>query len=256
MASRIGNAGRFGNQLLQYAFLRAYAERTGLELETPDWIGRSLYGFDDPLPGAPLPTLHEDECDFATVLAGGRPDRCAGHDIVGYFCGDTTPFAPHRERIREWFLPVSPVAAHADAALAAVRQRGNTLVAIHLRRGDFGGERFWIAPESWYFDWLEHIWPELDRPVLYVATDDPRLVGRFARYAPLQAAGVASPLPGAEFFADHWILSQADLLAVSNSSFSVTAAMLNGRARLTVRPDRRAGRLVAFDPWAGPVLWD
>lgn len=256
MASRIGNAGRFGNQLLQYAFLRAYAERTGLELETPEWIGRSIYGFDDPLTGPILPTLHEDDCQFAAALAGHAPDRCAGHDIVGYFCGDTTPFAAFRERIRNWFQPVGAVAAHADAALAAVRERGQTVVAIHLRRGDFGGGRFWIAPESWYLDWLERIWSGLDRPVLYIATDAPHLVDRFTRYAPLQAADLTTPLPGAEFFTDHWILSQSDALAVSNSSFSVTAAMLNARATITVRPHRQKRRLVSFDPWAGPVLWD
>lgn len=256
MASQIGNAGRFGNQALQYAFLRLYTEHVGLELETPDWIGRALYGFDDPLPGSPLPTLHEDDGAFAAVLADREADRSAGHDIVGYFCGDTTPFAPFRARIQGWFQPVGAVAAHADAALAALRARGRTVVAIHLRRGDFGGGRFWIAPERWYLDWLARIWPTLDQPVLYVATDAPALVNRFARYAPLQATDLATPLPGAEFFADHWILSQADVMAASNSSFSITAAMFNARARLTVRPDRQSGELVPFDPWAGPVLWE
>ncbi len=255
-ASQIGSAGRFGNQLLQYAVLRAHAEQQGLALETPDWIGRCLYGVDDPLPGPPLPPVLEEECGIAECLAEQGPDRCANREVVGYFCGDTTPLAPFRARVRNWFRPVGAVAAHANEVLIALRGRGRTLVAIHLRRGDFGGRRFWIAPEDWYLDWLDRVWPGLDRPVLCIATDAPDLIHRFARYAPLQTADLTAPLPGAEFFADHWVLSQADALAVSNSSFSVTAALLNDRARLMVRPHRPSGRLVPFDPWSGPVLWD
>ncbi len=59
------------------------------------------------------------------------------------------------------------------------------------------------------------VWTTLDQPVLYLATD---------------------------------------LAAVSNSSFSVTAAMLNPSLRAAPRPDREAAWLVPFDPWNGPVL--
>jgi hypothetical protein len=50
-------------------------------------------------------------------------------------------------------------------------------------------------------------------------------------------------------------LAAADLLAVSNSSFSVAAAMLNTRARACMRPDPIECRLVPFDPWNTEVLW-
>jgi hypothetical protein len=148
------------------------------------------------------------------------------------------------------------VADYADRAEAALRSRGRTLVAIHLRRGDFAGGRFWVAPEAWYLDWLASVWPALDRPVLYVATDDAAVIRQFAAYAPLRDSDLAVPLPGAEFLIDHRMLSSADLLAVSNSSFSVSAAMLNSRAVATVRPDRGAGGLRPFDPWAERVLLD
>ncbi len=254
--SSLGRAGRFGNQLLQYGVLRIAAERNGLELEAPDWIGRPLFGLDDPLPGAPLPFLHEDELGIAGLLAGDRPALRGGRDVVGFFCGDTTPLAPHRDRFRSLFSLAGPVAELADRAEAALRSRGRTLVAIHLRRGDFGSGRFWTAPEAWYLDWLASVWPCLDRPVLYVATDDPAVIRCFAAYTPLHAGDVADPLPGAEFLIDHRVLSSADLLAVSNSSFSVTAAMLNAGARAMLRPDRNVGGLRPFDPWAEPVLLD
>ncbi|MFC5355471.1 alpha-1,2-fucosyltransferase, partial [Azospirillum himalayense] len=253
--STLGHAGRFGNQLLQYGCLRVCAERNGMELETPEWIGRHLYGLDDPLPGPPLPSLHEEDCGVPALLDGRTLSGAGGHDVVGYFCGDTTPLAPHRARFRALFTPVGAVAERAAAALDGVRARGRTLVAIHLRRGDFGrNDRFWIAPEAWYLDWLAELWPSLDQPVLYLATDAPELADRFARYRPVLAEDLGAPLPGVEFFTDHWILSRADHVAVSNSSFSVTAALLNPALRAALRPDRERARLVPFDPWNGPVL--
>ncbi|MBB3266751.1 tetratricopeptide (TPR) repeat protein [Azospirillum sp. OGB3] len=253
--STLGHAGRFGNQLLQYGYLRVCAERNGMELETPEWIGRHLYGLDDPLPGPPLPSLHEEDCGVPALLDGRALAGTDGHDVVGYFCGDTTPLAPDRARFRALFTPVGAVAERAAAALDGLRARGRTLVAIHLRRGDFGlNDRFWIAPEGWYLDWLAGVWATLDRPVLYLATDAPELADRFARYRPALAGDLVAPLPGAEFFTDHWILSRADHVAVSNSSFSVTAAMLNPALRAALRPDRERARLVPFDPWKGPVL--
>ncbi len=256
LASQLGRAGRFGNQILQYAFLKTHAERHGLDLETPDWIGRPLYGFDDPLPGQPLPFLSENEHDLAAMLTGPQPGLCVGRDVIGYFCGDLTPLSPQRARVRALFTPSPPVAARVDGAMAALRRQGRTVVALHLRRGDFGVGRFWIAPDSWYLEWLAALWPTLEHPVLYIATDEPSVIGAFAAYAPLRADDLAPPLPGAEFFIDHWVLSRADALAVSNSSFSVTAALLNPQALAMVRPDRQAGRLVPFDPWSGPALLD
>jgi hypothetical protein len=41
--SCLGQHGRFGNQLFQYAYARAYAEKLGAELHTPDWIGKELF---------------------------------------------------------------------------------------------------------------------------------------------------------------------------------------------------------------------
>ena len=74
-------------------------------------------------------------------------------------------------------------------------------------------------------------------------------------------------------FADWWALGQADALAISNSTFSFTAAMLACPPRTPVepnrpdaaaepavahrfwRPDPEAGALVPFDPWdAKPLL--
>jgi hypothetical protein len=156
---------------------------------------------------------------------------------------------------RARFRPGSRLEPIVSGAIERLRGLGRTLAAVHLRRGDYtGGEFFWPAPASWYLDWLRAIWPSLDAPVLYVASDDPSIHQEFAEFAPITAAEGGETIPGAEMFPDFHILAHADLLAISNSSFSVSAAMLNERGRAFVRPHPHLRRLVSFDPWSTDVL--
>lgn len=252
-ATELGCNGRFGNQLLQYGFLRLYAARHDLELEVPEWVGRYLYDCDDPLPGAPLPRVSEEDHDFFASLSGTAPVR-AECDVTGYFCRHTAALAPYRTDFRRIFTPGRYLWPRADAIEHRLRARGRTVVALHLRRGDYGWGRFWIAPEGWYLTWLERLWADLDSPVLYLATDAPELAGAFAPFSPILATGLGEPLAGAEFFTDFHALCVADVLAISNSTFSFAAGLLNRTARRFVRPDRHQGMLVPYDPWDAEVL--
>jgi FkbM family methyltransferase len=252
----LGANGRFGNQLLQYGFLRLYAHRHGLSVEVPDWIGRYLYGFDDPIPHETLRTLDEKEVDLFGSLHG--PTAAAPRDVnlQGYFCGDTSRWGRVAGEFQALFEPVAAVRTHLETALGRLRGRGADLVAIHARRGDFGYGRFWIAPSDWYRAWLADLWPRLTRPVLYIATDDPEVAGEFREYEPMLRGDLEAGSNLPDFVMDHFVLSRADYLAVSNSSFSFSAAMLNASAKEFQRPDPNRRRLVPFDPWHAPVLLD
>jgi hypothetical protein len=252
--STLGANGRFGNQLLQYGFLRMYAEEHGLALETPDWIGRDLFDLDDPLTGGELPVVSEAEADLVASLNREVPAVHGDADLWGYCQYPTARLRRHRDLFRALFRPGRKVRAAVQAAEAKLRAAGNTLVAIHLRRGDFGAGPHWIAPTAWYAAWLDESWGTLDRPVLYVASDDPGVAAELARFRPVTAADVAAGIPGAEFYPDFHLLSVADALAISNSSFSFVAAMLNRSGRRFLRPDREARALAAFDPWDARVL--
>ena len=245
--SRLGLDGRFGNQILQYGFPRLYAERHGLVLETPPWLGQHLFDRDDPPLGPTLPRRSGD----AAALADDRDGTYAGQDVAGYFCGDPGGWAGERERFRALFAPGRKLRPLAEAI--GRRLSGGTLVAIHLRRGDYGWGRFWIAPEAWYLRWLDALWSALDRPVLYVATDAPGLAQAFAAYRPLTARDLPAGPDGAEFFPDFHALCLADQLATSNSTFSGAAALLNPRAACW-RPDLSLGGLVDYDPWRSAIL--
>jgi hypothetical protein len=252
--SVLGQKGRFGNQLLQYGFLRMYAEEHGLAVEAPDWIGRDLYDLNDPERGAPMPAVHEKEHDFVASLNRQVPEIWRDADLVGFCCYPTVGLLRYRDLFRNLFKPGRKVAAIAESAQAQLRTRGDTLVAVHLRRGDFGSDIHWIAPTAWYAQWLKGLWPALKRPVLYVATDDPAAASGLAEFKPLTARDLGLEVPGAEFFPDFHLLTQADALAISNSSFSFVAALLNERAQTFMRPDRGAQALAPFDPWDAPVL--
>ena len=252
--SVLGQKGRFGNQLLQYGFLRMYAAEHGLAVEAPDWIGRDLFDLNDPARGAPLPAVREDEHDLVASLNRTVPEVWRDADLFGFCCYPTGGLRRYRDLFRNLYRPgrkVAPIAASAEAQL---RARGATLVAVHLRRGDFGEGRFWIAPAEWYAKWLRTMWPALQRPVLYVATDDAAAAQELSEFAPVTARDLGLEVPGAEFYPDFHLLTQSDALAISNSTFSFAAAMLNARARTFVRPAREAGGLVDFDPWDAPVL--
>jgi len=249
----LGAHGRFGNQLLQYAFLRFYAGENGLALEVSDWIGRDLFDFDDPLPSAQLPPLDERQADFFASLTRRDPRIYRECDISGYFTAHTAQWGARAAQFRTLYRPGRKVAPALSAAAQRLREAGETLVAIHLRFGDFGYGVFWSASPAWYRDWLKVLWPSLTRPVLYVASDEPAVSDEFLEFDPWDARRLGVALPGAEFLIDHYILSKADHLAIANSSFSFTAAMLNERARTFVRPDPETRSLKPFEPWNAPV---
>lgn len=253
MAS-LGCNGRFGNQLLQYAFLRCYGRVHGLRVEVPEWIGRWLFDLDDPYPEGKLPQVREDGDRLVNSLSRLSPEVFAECDLWGYFCGHTKHFQPHRDFIRTLFQPGKRVRETLESVTADIRRRGRTLVAIHLRRGDFGYGRFWIAPERWYLEWLEAFWHALDKPILYIASDDTDVIRHFAAFDPISMSDVATNIPGGEFLTDFHMLTQADCLAISNSTFSFVAAMLNDKAKIFVRPNPEQKCLTPFDPWNSEVL--
>lgn len=254
--STVGAKGRFGNQLFQYAFARIYAEKHGLELEVADWVGRDLFDLDDPKPSH-LPARQDEahlQPDAFTLLEDSQLNpQLTDKDLHGYFVPHTSRWAPYKTQFQAMFKPGQRIKPGLDAIVARIREHGKTLVAIHLRRGDFGYGDFWIAPNDWYIQALEKIWPTLDQPVLYIATDDPAARQAFARFNPIQPDRQGFDLAGLDYFVDHYIMSQADQLMISNSTFSFTAAMLNQNAPTMYRPEPATQSMAPFSPWDAQV---
>ncbi|HYG89649.1 MAG TPA: hypothetical protein VD978_25725 [Azospirillum sp.] len=262
--TELGQMGRFCDQLSQYILLRCYARRHDLTPEVPDWVGRHLFALDDPAPADPLPALSPDARSVPAWLGAfaGTAPPLVGHDLTAALCwalfGTDVYWrllARDKTFIQGLFRPVPTVAVHADRAMAALRQRGTTVVAVHLRRGDFrtaAPDR--MTSEAAVLEMLDALWPTLPEPVLYLASDEAAAVApAFARFAPVLADDLAPPLPGADYFLDWYVLTQADVVAVSLSRFSWVAAQLNGRARAFYAPSA-SGALRPFNPWEDRLL--
>jgi hypothetical protein len=245
--------GRFANQLFQYSFAHCYAEKFGMRLQTPEWIGRDMFGLRDERIQGGMPAMRVENDRIATLLSADAPAITNCH-LLGYFNHHSKPYAPFRENIRGLFAPVGPFR---EAALRLERwmdSLGGPIVALHLRRGDFGYGQFWVAPDEWYLDWLDGIWANLPGARLYIASDSPSAREAFARYNPVSQPDSGVDLGAFNFFIDFLALANANVLGISNSTFSFFAGMLNSRAKMFMRPDPKVGAMRPFDPWDAPVL--
>jgi hypothetical protein len=253
--STLGRNGRFANQLFQYAFLRICAARRGASLQTPAWPGQELFGFHDAPIAAPAVRVINGEEAPDPDLYLNRDDPLGEHvEFWGYFQYHTRHYRPHQDFLRRLFTLRPELKGFFDGVISQIRATGRPLVAIHLRRGDYGQAQFFRAPVRWYADWLRAL-PGGREPIVYLATEEPAAwAGAFHPRRVLHAGLLPNLPPALAFALDFYVLTQADALAISNSSFSFMAAMLSERAAVFVRPTLEDRRLVSFDPWDAPVL--
>jgi len=253
--SSLGANGRFANQLFQYAFMRCYAQSNSLFVETPAWVGQYLFGHNDPPVSQLMNPLIERSSTLGEAIVPYLIRTCRFTDFWGYFQYHTSYYLPYRDYFRSLFKPVPQIEVLMHAAFSKLSACGKTVVGIHLRRGDYGHAYFFVSPTIWYREWLAEIWPTLDSPVLFIASDElDEIVGDFADYHPVTIHDLGVAMPEAEFYPDFYILSQCDVVAISNSSFSFAACMLNCRGRIFFRPHLLQQCLISFDPWDSEVL--
>jgi hypothetical protein len=178
-------------------------------------------------------------------------------DIQGYFQYHTSYYAPDQEFLRSVFELAPQLHRRLAAGWDRIAARGKTAVGIHVRRGDYGYSVFYRTPVEWYLRWLEEIWPTLEEPFLYVATDDLPLVNQaFAKYKPatIQDFRVRLAHRNLDFFRDWYALTRCCHMAMPNSTFSYSAALFAEpgiRCYRSSLPDRG---FISVDPWDGQPL--
>ncbi len=267
----LGKVGRFGNQVFQYAFIRAYARRYGLEYQVAPWVGQHLFGHRDPVVTAVLPRKRERHVDGRIHKPAIAPDgdEFRNHDFRGWAQYHTSYYRPDKYFIKGLFFPAAEAYDRVGAAAEGLRGMGKTRVGLHIRRGDTGRAIFYFTPTSWYKDWLAEHWGSLEDPVLFIATEDPALVAEFEEYEPRTAdrLGVrlrAVPMPNyvylendtphtdpvvADFFPDWYLLTQCDLLLIGNSTFGFAAAWVSPHVRQCWRSRLSLQAFEKIDPW-------
>jgi len=248
----LGGNGRFANQLFQYSFGLCYASRFGMELQVPDWVGRHFFQLDDCFISQPLPGKQCDCAEVEALLASDTADLSNMH-VAGYFNRHSAVYAPYRDLLRQAFVPRGLFGEAWKQFQSWLRREEGPLVTIHLRRGDFGYDSFWIAEDAWYLAWLEEYYAKKPNAVLYIATDDASTREAFARYQPKVLADSGIDFGDFNFFLDFLALTEADALGISNSTFSFFASMLNTQADCFMRPDRESRQMIPYEPWNAAV---
>lgn len=289
--SSLGQFGRFGNQLFQYAFLRIYAKKNDATVECPAWVGQTLFGHQDALISKRLPPLLESResgeslfdampelklyiekiLNYPSLQMKGREileSNLVNVDLWGFFQLHTQILQVNKDLFCSLFQPVSDLKEALLEGLNYLRSKGKTIVGVHIRRGDFITLPFagftLAVPSKWYCEWLDSIWSELEEPVLFLCSDELNsVVHDFEKFSPVISEDLNVKLPermkdlNVEFYIDFFMLSNCNIVATSNSIFSFTACMLNNQAKLFIRPHWDfSSKFTVFDPWnSEPLLW-
>ncbi len=250
MAS-LGNYGRFAQTVNEYVAARLYAEAYGMEFLTPDWIGQAFFSIDDPkLAPSVLPEFQgwlQQRKDFARGFDARVADPFRNRDLFLGGAPVNPMLTARRADILSWLTPRPCWERFLAPPVEALRRRGRTLVAVHIRQTDWWNQDY--TPLSLYLDWLDGLWPTLEDPVLFVATDEPSVVPEFARFTPMTPADFPVRWQGLEYLQDFHVLTRADILAISTGSFAATAAALNPSPRLLLRPAAGNRGLEMFEAW-------
>jgi hypothetical protein len=172
----------------------------------------------------------------------------------------------------ESLIPIPEISDGLRESMERLRSLGRTIVGLHIRRGDFVGSMMrqgfeLLIPLNRYRKWLRELWRTLEAPVLLISSDED-LTEEFAEFSPVTAQSIgatvsskydALPLSNnqfqrdAKFFPDWYLLTMSDVLIISNSTFSFSAALLNRSARSFYRPTFDWD-FVPFNPWNSEPL--
>jgi hypothetical protein len=258
----LGNNGRFGNQLFQYAFLALYGLRNNCGVQTPRWIGQMLYGL---TAEPPNPSFSRQGFPLFTGVERHlwtMKEPPVNVDFWGYFQEIPVSWRRHRQLLRRLFTPRPMFVELIERWLKRTVPPDATLVGIHVRRGDYPYfdhdimPWFRPIPVEWYQALVGELWPTLERPLLFVASDDAAGVApHFAAYDPVIAPAYELALPELGFLPDFCCMQRCAVLATVNSSFSRMAALLADDGQIAYLPSMKTERFEPYEPWLDEDFW-
>ena len=215
--------GRLGNQLFEYAFLRAHAKRLAVQFYWPEWLGDQIFDLHDSSERTwkleSLPHVYHpprNNCGYDPHAM----EIVDGTQISGNFQSER--YFDDKDAVRKWF-------AFKDAEIKAVKERFadhdlQLATALHLRLTDYirpPDGYLHCRPELRYFsESLEKIDPR--GPVL-VFSDDAESARRF--FAPLERRLIF--VAGNRDYEDLYLLSRCRNFVCSASTFSWWGAWLS-----------------------------
>lgn len=261
--SKLGKMGRFANQAFQYIFLHMYANDNDYDGVNPTWAGDDIFHIRSGKSSLiTLPSYEEkvsnniSECEI-----GYGTKKLPNTDIAGFFQYHMSYYAWKKQDIWNEFQFKNRYNDANKHIVGFFNKLNGPVAAIHLRRGDYGYEHFFIPPNKWYIDWLKGLKSQHPNLQVFIATDDLESVKNdFYEFNLITSIDIESEVTeGLEhaFFIDFAAMVNADFIAISNSTFSFFASLLNQKAKQFFRPSLTSKDLIEFEPWdSKPLLRD
>ena len=195
----LGRFGRFGNQIFQYLFARAYAEKNDAILEIPSWIGQKVFkNINHPKPSVKLPSTKLDKFPSGVNI-----------DIFGYCQKKEFIDILSESKIRECLQFQDKWVEYFKVL--------KSIVVAHIRRGDYLDKYsniFCVVSKKSYYDacdkfeiprmYPDIVWRSEERQVKWRGLDDDLL-----------------------FLPDFFEMMQCQYLLRANSTFSFWAGFFN-----------------------------
>jgi Glycosyl transferase family 11 len=230
--SKLGNFGRLGNQLFQYAFLRVTAQRLKTAFFCPSWEGDRVFDLKDENIRAlePRGIVHH----FDSAPQGGFCPRALdivdNTEIQGFFQSDQ--YYPDKELVKSWYAFRSEIVASVDSRFPRSVLEDAASISLRLDK-DYANTRefFPLYQPSFYRRGLER-----------AATTGPVLV--FADRPDLAKTFLASVVHGECIFVEGlnphqqlYLMTKCRANVITNSTFAWWGAWLNLRDdRIVVAP--------------------
>ena len=225
---KLGSMGQLGNQMFQYGFLRTHAQRLGVKFHCPPWLGDSLFELDDTAERHTSPVILPVEYHEPDYLPGFNASALRIGDnteISGYF--QSWRYLDHSET-KKWFTLRPTVISEAETFIRSNSRR--PMAALHVRLGDFTDTyryRYYVARRFYYESALA---PVAKSHRILIFSDDPQSARDFIGNLWPDTV-IMDGLTAAD---DLHIMSKADWLVCSPSTFSWWAAWLGHRPGRTV----------------------
>ena len=254
--SSLSRYGRFTHTVQNYLTTKIYAARHGFQVQTPEWSGHYFFELNDPFISQ---SQHRFNIQVPTVLSDAVS---LGNTIPAIFNkgGSYDLFSPYanvfRRTYKDEVLDLLKIRSYwvdkFDKLHSWVQRNGSTIISLHIRLGDMErlGPAYGAIHYSAYLNWLKENWWRFDKPILYIASDEPEKAKRiFQEFSPITLDDYPERDPVISGMQDFYMLTRSDIVAISRGGFGHTAAALNRNGHQFLRPTRNGDALEVFAPW-------
>ena len=196
-----------------------------LQIPKPAKRGESIniYAWELDYYGIPI-TRYDDSNPRDTSWLGRKLGMHARRRLED---GSLERFRVLRDALKKNWSDAFPIDAAHERESRKLLEEGNLPTAVvHLRRGDYLNVALHLVSDSDVFPLLNKLARVGIRRFLF-ASDDPVPLDSFRERIPEVSAW--GEIPSGDKFLAHAVLRNAGCLVISNSQFSLSAAMLNGQ---------------------------